>query len=164
MKKRRWSWLWAALVVSLALNLAVIAAIVTHKAKGRGHHRITGPGFTQVLPRAFFRQLDKDRRDELVSELRQHRKEFRGLRQQLRQRAREIAAALRAGPYDAAAVDAALVAYDEASTAMVGRGRIIASEFFTRLTAEERKLMADEIGRKSMSRRKWRKLVRERSN
>jgi hypothetical protein len=104
--KRRWSWVWVVLVISLAINLAIAAAVLTHTFFGshkRHHHRITGPGYTQVLPRAFFRQLDHDRREELVDGLRQHRREFRGLRKDLREKARAIAGsvagrAVRSGP------------------------------------------------------------------
>ena len=162
-KSRRWSWLWIVLIASLAVNLAVAAAIVAHKTVGPQRHRsITGPGFTQILPRAFFRDLDRDRREELVGELREHRKGFRALRKSLREKARDIAAALRAEPYDEAAVTRALEVYEAEAQAMVGRGREIAGSFFTRLTPEERKLIADQIERKTMSRRRWKRWKEER--
>jgi len=161
-KKRRWSWLWAALITSLALNLAVVAAVTTHRFGGHGGHgRISGPGLTQVLPRAFFRSLDRDRRAELVGVLGEHRKEFRSLRKELRENARGLAAALRAEPYDPAAVNTALQVYDNSATTMIVRGRTIAEDFFTRLTPEERLTMADEIERKTMSRQQWRRLNKE---
>ena len=112
-KTRRWSWVWIALIASLAINLAVVAAIVSHQTVGPHRHRsITGPGFTQILPRAFFRELDDDRRDELVGELREHRKGFRDLRKNVREKARDVASALRAEPYDEAAVTKALELYE----------------------------------------------------
>ncbi len=155
--KRRWSWLWIALVASLAINLAVVAAVVSHQAAGPIRHRITGPGFTQILPRAFFRSLDDDRREELVGELREHRKGFRELRKNMREKARDVAAALRAEPYDEAAVIKALEVYQSEAQTMVVRGREIAGSFFKRLTADERKLIADEIDRKTMSKRRWKR-------
>ena len=162
-KTRRWSWVWIALIASLAINLAVVAAIVAHQAAGPHRHRsITGPGFTQILPRAFFRELDRDRRDELVGELREHRKGFRELRKTLREKARDVASALRAEPYDEAAVAKALEVYGAEAQTMVGRGREIAGNFFTRLTPQERKLMADQIDRKTMSRRRWKRWKEER--
>lgn len=162
-KTRRWSWLWVVLIVSLAINLAIVAAIVSHQAVGPHRHRsITGPGFTQILPRAFFRELDRDRRKELVGELREHRRGFRELRKQLRKKARDVAAALRAQPYDAEAVTKALQAYEAEAQTMVVRGRSIAGNFFTRLTPEERKLIANEIERKSMTKRRWKRWKRER--
>lgn len=162
-KTRRWSWVWIALIASLAINLAVVAAIVAHQAAGPHRHRsITGPGFTQILPRAFFRELDRDRRDELVGELREHRKGFRELRTTLRERARDVASALRAEPYDEAAVAKALEVYEAEAQTMVGRGREIAGNFFARLTPQERQLMADQIDRKTMSRRRWKRWKEER--
>jgi len=162
-KTRRWSWLWIALIASLAINLAIVAAIVSHQAVGPHRHRsITGPGFTQILPRAFFRELDRDRRDELVGELREHRKGFRELRKNLRQKARDVASALRAEPYDEATVTKALEVYQAEAQTMVGRGRNIAENFFKRLTPDERKLIADQIERKTMSRRRWKRWREER--
>lgn len=164
-KTRRWSWLWIALIASLAINLAVAAAIVAHKAIGPDRHRsITGPGFTQILPRAFFRELDRDRRDELVGELREHRKGFRNLRKNLREKARDVASALRADPYDEAAVIKALEVYKVEAQTMVGRGRDIAGNFFKRLTPDERKLIADQIERKTMSKRRWKRWKHERGH
>ncbi len=161
-KTRRWSWLWIALIASLAINLAVVAAIVSHKTIGPHRHRsITGPGFTQILPRAFFRELDSDRREELVDELRGHRKGFRELRKSLREKARDVASALRAEPYDEAAVTKALEVYETEAQTMVVRGRGIAGNFFKRLTPDERKLIADQIERKTMSKRRWKRWKRE---
>ena len=161
-RKRRWSWVWLALLVSLALNLAVAAAIIAHTFWGPGarhhHQRISGPGYSQVLPRAFFRQLDEARRDELVGELREHRSEFRGLRRDLRDKARGIAEALRAEPFDQAALERAMVEFEQTSGGMITRGGEIARSLFARLTPQERQIMADEIERKSMSRRRWQRL------
>ncbi len=164
-KTRRWSWLWIAFIASLAINLAVVAAIVAHMAAGPDRHRsITGPGFTQILPRAFFRELDRDRRDELVGELREHRKGFRNLRKSLREKARDVASTLRADPYDEAAVAKALEVYQAEAQTMVGRGRDIAGNFFKRLTPDERKLIADQIERKTMSKRRWKRWKHERGH
>lgn len=164
-KTRRWSWLWITLIASLAINLAVVAAIVAHSAVGPHRHRsITGPGFTQILPRAFFRELGSDRRDELVGELRGHRKGFRALRKSLREKARDVASALRAEPYDEAAVTKALEVYEVEAQTMVGRGRNIAENFFKRLTPDERKQIADQIERKTMSKRRWKRWKHERGH
>ncbi len=157
-RTRRWSWLWVVLIASLAINLAIVAAIVAHQAVGPHRHgSITGPGFTQILPRAFFRELDRDRRNELVGELREHSKEFRELRKRLRENARNVAAALRAEPYDEAAVTKALQVYETGAQSMVVSGRDIAGNFFKRLTPDERKQIATEIERKTMSKRQWKR-------
>ncbi len=164
-KTRRWSWLWIVLIVSLAINLAIAAALVAHQTVGPHRHRsITGPGFTQILPRAFFRDLDRDRRDELVGELREHRRGFRALRKSLREKARDVASALRAEPYDEVAVTKALQVYETEAQTMVGRGRDIAGKFFKRLTPGERKLIADQIERKTMSKRRWKRWKEERGD
>jgi uncharacterized membrane protein len=159
-RKRRWSWVWLALLVSLALNLAVVAAVVAHHFRdegGRHHQRISGPGYAQILPRAFFRQLDGERRDELVGELREHRTEFRGLRRDLREKTRAMAAALRADPFDQTALENTMADFEQASGTMVTRGGEIARGLFARLTPEERRIMADDIERRSMSRRQWKR-------
>jgi Spy/CpxP family protein refolding chaperone len=159
-RKRRWSWVWLALLVSLALNLAVLAAVVAHTVWGDGgrhHQRISGPGYAQIMPRAFFRQLDDKRRDELVGELREHRSEFRGLRRDLREKTRAIASALRAEPFDQSSLENAMADFEQASGTMITRGGEIARDLFSRLTPEERKIMADEIEKRSMSRRQWKR-------
>jgi uncharacterized membrane protein len=146
------------LVISLAFNLAVAGAIVAHKVVGpHAHHRGGGPGFDYIMPRSFFFELDRDRRNELVDELRGHRDEFRTMRKGLREHARKLAAALRTEPFDAGAVSQALAAYEGSTNAMMARGRTIATDFYAKLTAEERKVLADEIEHRASRRhRHWR--------
>jgi hypothetical protein len=47
--------------------------------------------------------------------------------------------------------------FEQASGTMITRGGEIARDLFSRLTPEERKIMADEIEKRSMSRRQWKR-------
>jgi hypothetical protein len=153
-RKRRWSWVWLALLVSLALNLAVAAAVIAHNFWGPGgrhhQHRITGPGYTQVLPRAFFRQLDDDPpRGACVGELRVHRSEFRGLRAICARRHGASPLRCRAEPFDQAALEQRhelLMSRPPGHDCPRWRD---CPRLFAKLTPAERRLMADEIERKS---------------
>ena len=149
--RKTWArWKSILLIVSLGINLAIAGAIVAHKFFGHDHRkhyraRISGPGYTQILPRKFFFDISRDRRKELVTDLKKNRKEFRQLRKDLRAVAIGVADALAADPYDAEATKKALAAYEAQANGMVGKGKSIAIEFFAKLTPEERKLIAKRI-------------------
>jgi uncharacterized membrane protein len=151
---RRRGWLMAVLVVSLALNLFVIGAIAAqHMGWRDGDRRVgrmIGPGFTQLLPRRFFFEISNDRRHELRTLMRGHRGEFRDGRNELRLAARSVADALAAEPFDQARLDAALQTFAAGGHSLIDIGVKVAREVVSGLTAEERKLLAKQLLRRSM--------------
>jgi len=151
---RRRRWIGFVLLISLALNLLVAGFFIAHKLRPEKYRRITGPGYTQLIPRKFFFDVSADRRAELVGAMRGHRKLFRGHRRELRDAARLVADALQAEPFDQAALDAALQGFRGKSVELIDEGGRIGASFFAMLTDEERKLLGNRIRQKTQSRRK----------
>ena len=149
LSRLRGGWLSAILVVSLAFNLFVIGAVAAHHIWDRrhAHHvgRISGPGFTQLLPRRFFAELADGRRDELRTLIRQHRHEFSQGRTRLRQTARAVADALGAEPFDQAKLDQALQAFAKTGHSLIDMGASVAQDVISRLTPAERKKLAEQL-------------------
>lgn len=156
-RKRRWSWLWIVLIISLAFNLAVLGALVAHQIWGGKHGHFRGPGYTQLVPRGFFWHLERERRKELLTGLKDARQEFKDMRKDLRDNGRAIADALKAEPFDPQKLETAMQGYEAASGNMITRGGVIARDLFAKLTAEERELMAKHIERRTRRHKKWRK-------
>ena len=70
---KRFNWLVAALIASLAVNLLIVGAVAARWYAGVGpgerYMRLTQ---TQLIPRRFFSELDRDRRTRLIELGRQH--------------------------------------------------------------------------------------------
>ena len=155
--RRRRRWVGIVLLISLALNLLVVGFFVAHKLRPDKYRRISGPGYTQIIPRRFFFDVDRSRRGELVQAMRSHRKEFTGYRKQLRAAAKKVADALAAEPFDQAALDEALKGYQQEAVGMIEKGGKIGQTFFAMLSDDERKLLAKRIRQKAEGRRRKKK-------
>ena len=154
---RRWRWLGLLLLLSLAVNFVIAGFIIAHKLKPKRHTRITGPGYTQIIPRNFFFDVSRERRKELVKTMRSHRKTFRGRRRELRDAALKIADALEAEPFDRNALELALDGYRGEAVEMIDEGGRIGRTFFDLLSPEERKLVSKRIREKAKGRSRKRK-------
>lgn len=154
---RRGRWIGILLLISLALNLLVAGFFIAHKLRPEKHRRITGPGYTQLIPRKFFFDVNPDRRAELVEAMRAHRKLFRGHRRELRGAAKLVADALEAEPFDQAALDAALQGFHGKSVELIDEGGRIGASFYAMLTDQERKQLGKRIRQKAEGRRKKKK-------
>ena len=154
-KRRRW--VGIVLLISLALNLLVAGFFISHKLKPERYKRISGPGYTQIIPRKFFYDVGRSRKDELVGAMRQHRRLFRDERRELRATAIKVADALNAEPFDRQALVDALAAYRAQAVHLIDKGGEIGIQFFDMLTPEERKLVSHRIRQKAEGRRKKRK-------
>ena len=64
---RRVNWLVVALVASMAVNLLVAGAVAARWYVGAGPDRYARLTQTQLIPRLFFRDLDRSRRMELLA-------------------------------------------------------------------------------------------------
>ena len=154
-RHRRWIGLF--MLVSLAFNLLVAGFFIAHELRPEKYRRISGPGYTQLIPRKFFFDVDRDRRTELVEAMRAHRKLFRGHRRELRDAAKLVADALEAEPFSQTALDAALQVYRGEATEMIDAGGRIGASFFAMLSDEERKQLGKRIRQKAEGRRKKKK-------
>ena len=142
---RKIPWLKVALVASLALNLLVIGAIAARMAVHEPPGRLTGISEVKLIPRKFFGDLGMGRRGELMLILKGYRDEFRDGRDARKQLTVNLANALDAEPYDEAKVKEAVAAFNARSAGLVTRGGDAALDFISRLTPEERKLLANRI-------------------
>lgn len=151
---RRWTWWQALLVVSLALNLLVAAAAATRFFYHPRSERMIGMSYLHLVPRKFFGDLDRSRREELVAHVKEYRDRFREGREKSKAMAESLAGALDAEPYDEARLRAALDQFSANGVDQIGLGATAAREFISRLTPEERILLAKRIRERAEGGRK----------
>ena len=142
---RRINWLVVALVTSLALNLLVVGAGVARWYVGFGPERYARLTQSQLIPRYFFRDLDRSRRIELFSVFKARDKDIRDGRKAVKAQVIELADALDAEPYDPARVKAAVEGFTTKSEALFTTGSDAALALIGELTPDERKLMAKHL-------------------
>jgi len=142
---RRFTWLKAALVASLALNLLVIGGGIARWYVGFGPDRYARLTQAQLIPRFFFHDLDRARRAELFAVFKAHDKEIRDERQAVKAQVLELATALEADPYDPARVNAAVDGFTAKSEALFTTGTGAALELIGKLSPDERRLMAKHL-------------------
>jgi uncharacterized membrane protein len=160
-KSRSWlaqgsRWWTALLVASLALNLFIGAAIATRYFTHGGPERFVGVGYTQLIPRGFFAEMPRERRKVLLEVLRQYRKDFRAEREGTEGVAAKLADVLVSEPYDVEKVKLVVGEFAGQSGKLAARGGDAALDIISRLSPEERKILADAI-RDRASRNKNRK-------
>jgi len=138
---RRTRLLKIALVVSLALNLAVAGLIAGAALKGR-----PDPGGRDGLW-PYSRALPEPYRGDLMRSLRERRGDWIADREALGSTRAELAAALVAEPFDAAAVTALLARQRDRFTALADRGAALLVEQIARMSPEERQAYAAALER-----------------
>jgi uncharacterized membrane protein len=145
--KRRWriSWWSILLVVSLALNLLVGGAVAARFFFHPPIERLTGASYLQLVPRRFFIDMDRQRRDELLSLLRSYRDRFREGQKRTRDVAGSLADALDASPYDEAKVRTIVETFATNGSELLNLSTEAAMDFISRLTPEERARLAQRI-------------------
>ncbi|MFN4355928.1 periplasmic heavy metal sensor [Parvibaculum sp.] len=156
-------WLGPALLISLALNLFLVALISVPFFKGprdggfgpipRGH----GPALMQGA----FRELPEEDRQEIRRAMREKFREIRPHFKEMHEARDALAGALAAEPYDEAAVRAAFDGMSSAMMAMSDMGRDAMLETFAKLTPEQRKRVADAMRKDRDRMMRWRRDGRE---
>lgn len=130
-----------ALVISVALNLAV-AGLVLGAWLGDGHRKgmprdLTFGPFSEALS-------DADRR-ELRKALMSRAGEFRNSREAARADFEGLLVALRADPFDPAAMTAALAAIETRNAERLELGRSLIETRLTEMSTEDRRAFADRL-------------------
>lgn len=139
------NWLMVALIASLAVNLLVAGAVAARWYVGAGPDRYARITQTQIIPRTFFRDLDRGRRLELLGVFKGQDRTIREGRAAVKAQVAELADALEAEPYDPTRVKAAVEGFTAQSEALFMAGSAAAMALLDRLTPEERKLMAQRL-------------------
>jgi uncharacterized membrane protein len=144
------NWKATLLVISLGFNLLVLGMVGSQAFfEKRGPGRIQATSWSQLLPRGFFMQLDDDRRRTLLDGLKSHNSHFRKGRGELRNRAAAVADALEAEPYDPARLQTAITQFGDEGKGLMDDGSQAALGIIAKLTPAERKILADEIRKRS---------------
>ncbi len=140
-KTRGWvKWL---LILSLGLNLFVVASVAGRALGPHGKHdHRRGPdvGFG-----AFTESLSRRDRAALRDEFLKAAPDFRERREEVREDFARLVAALRADPWDQATVDFVIEAQGARTTERLDLGRRLFAEHIARMSPEERKAFADRI-------------------
>lgn len=134
-----------ALIASLALNLLVVGA-AAGMMLGFGKHgpRFGGPGRGEDFGlMGLTRHLPDDRRKEIRKQLREDRDRLRPMVDDLRAARREAAEKLSAEPFDKAALEAAITAAGDKERALRQTAVSAFVGHAERLTASERRMLAD---------------------
>jgi Spy/CpxP family protein refolding chaperone len=143
--RSRRRWLIPLLVASLAVNLVIVGAALSgrfwpHHGERGGLHRSA-----DLMPRAFFAEIDRQRRDELSTIFRTRKLEFRQERRALGAAATAFADALEREPYDAQPVQSAIAEHTAKSHRLIDLGATVAGELTEALAPEERRDLAAAI-------------------
>jgi uncharacterized membrane protein len=144
-RRRSITWWGVLLVISLALNLLVGGAVAARFFIRPPIERMAGASYLQLVPRHFFMDMDRQRRDELLKLLRSYRDQFRAGQQRTRDTANKLADALDANPYDEAQVRAVVETFASNGNELLDLSTKAAMDFISHLTPEERVRLAQRI-------------------
>jgi hypothetical protein len=146
---RRWT---ALLGLSLMGNLLVGGWLLGNRFH-RGGERMMGAGLVQLVPRDFLSELPRDRRRELLGDVRTR---MRDLRQGLPDDVQitRLADAIGAETYSARDAQAAIEDISTGPNSMAGRSAALTVQMLEKLTPEERKLLANAIRQRNERRKK----------
>jgi uncharacterized membrane protein len=139
------NWLMVALVASLAVNLLIAGAVAARWYMGPPPERYARLTQAQLIPRFFFRDLDRARRMELMAVLKAQDQEIREGRRAVKAQVLELADALEAEPYDPARVKSAVEGFTARSEALFTNGSAAALAVIDQLTPDERRMMATHL-------------------
>lgn len=137
-------WWTVLLIASLGINL-LIAGIVA----GRMVNGPPGPGipqgFGQLVPRKFFGDLPRERREELMALIRDNRDEFKAMREQAQATALKLADVLDDANYDPEKAKAVIAEFTTGANSLAARGSSVSMVLLDKLTHDERVLLASAI-------------------
>ncbi len=102
-------------------------------------------GFGQLVPRKFFGDLPRERRQELLSTIRDNRDEFKAMREQGQATALKLADVLDDANYDPEKAKAVIAEFTTGANSLAARGGAVSMALLDKLTADERILLANAI-------------------
>ena len=141
--KSRW---WTLLLgLSLMVNLLIGGLAIGFRMGDGPVERIAGITYIQLIPRSFLWGLPHERRHELMEIVRSRSEELRDLRMKSQNAPLKLAEALEMETYDPATVRAAVDAFTTGSESLAAGGGNVVIEIVSKLTPEERKLLAASI-------------------
>ncbi|MEO6608239.1 MAG: periplasmic heavy metal sensor, partial [Aestuariivirga sp.] len=128
-------WWTVLLVASLGINL-LIAGVVAGRAFNGPPGGIAPQGFGQLVPRKFFDDLPRQRRDELMGVIRDNRDEFKAMRQQAQATALKLADVLEDPNYDPEKAKAVIADFTTGANSLASRGGAVSLALLGKLTAD----------------------------
>jgi len=141
-KPRRLGWLRWVLLPSLALNLLVVGLVVGHVIGDKPDRRV--PRVDRMGGPMTFALSHEDRR-EIGKALRQEYRESRPSRDAIRQQYQDVIAALRAEPFDKAALEAVFEAQLAGANQRVAIGQKVLMDRIETMSPEERAGFASRL-------------------
>ncbi len=135
-------WLLAILVLSLALNLALVGFLI-----GRSSAGFAGGDPTRGFPRWAMLDMSPERRAELRPAMSSQRASMRRQLRGMRKHHDALRAAVAANPFEAAALDAALADMRTAHAQVESLNHAAFREFVSQLSAAERQQLAEQLNR-----------------
>lgn len=132
-----------ALAISLALNLAVAGVVGGAMLKGGGGHH--GDMVRDLDFGPFTQAFDPNDRVALRDRFLDRVPEFRAARREMRADFTAVLAALRADPFDAAALGAALSGQSERAAKNLAIGQALVADHIAAMTPQARKAFADRL-------------------
>ena len=138
-------WLMPLLVASLGFNLVIVGAGVSGHFWPGHDERKSSHSLADLMPRSFFRDLDDQRRDELVEVFRARKTEWREERRALRDAAAALADALEREPFDPQLAQSAIADHAGRSHRLIDVGAAVAEDLVGNLTPAERRDLAQAI-------------------
>ena len=158
---RRRGWMRGLLVASLALNLAFIGAAGGFALRGGSHDGGRhGPGGPEAMP--YLRALSEPQRDRMRSALRRDFRDRRATRGQLTEDYRAAIAALRAEPFDPAALADVLARQGARAQERLAAGQGVMVDFVTGMDPSDRAAYADRLSQETdRLAERWRRVARD---
>lgn len=152
----RRSWLRTGLVLSVALNFALVGAIAAPRLMDRFGPRprpIEGGRFVQLLPVSFIQGLTRDRRAIIRQTIKPWGQHYRALRKDVDLQVDAIAKTLEADPWVPDQTAAAIAAFTGLNQQAIGAGNDTVLEVISLLTPDERLMLAQRLRDRSRSTR-----------
>ena len=146
-------WLVPLLVVSLAANLLIGAAVATRHFYMGGLHgpdRMAGASYTQLIPRRFFAEVPRDRKRVFLDILKNYRDEFRNEREASNQVAAKLSDVIDSPTYDPEKARQVVNEFANQNAKLAQRGGAAVLDILAVLTPEERQLLAKVVRERPM--------------
>jgi uncharacterized membrane protein len=141
--RSRW---WTVLLgVSLMLNLAVAGIVAGGAFSGGRGERLAGASYVQLIPRSFFRDLSRERRDQLMQIVRDNRDDLRALRAASEGAGLKLAEVLEKPVFSIDEVQQTVTEFSTGTKSLAARGGDVVVKIVAQLTPAERTLLAAAI-------------------